>query len=489
VFGFGPPLMQHHFAVSIGNVRRRAISPVVSVLLLCSALRAQEVCPVEISVLLSPSTTKSVIASLRFERETRSQVYFFDTDNLGLLKQGVILRVRQGARNDLTIKVGLPDGDKQADSSNLRGHFGCEIDRTGTEASTSFSAGQKYKRAPVPTSGKDIFKALNSHQQRLLLDAHVSIDWSLVRRIANIESTTWETTSQSQFPKLTLEYWEWPGGNILELSARVPANESGSKSSELQQLAIAKGLSLSADQGAKTSQVLKMLMPEAFSGSTQSQTPSQGTTNPLAAGVDLVQLLERKSLVFPDLATVRGPLSSWEKFKLAANDSVALSTVGAALVGGAYGQAIDSPSGYGQGASGYGKRVGSGMARSASDNLFGTFLLASILHEDPRFYVKRDLSFKQAVKYGAVRLVLTRSDSGRPVVNYAGLLGPLAGEALANTYWPEQNRGVGSILVRYTSDLGWRFGGNLLRQYWPQLNRRLRLAPSGAKPDISQGEK
>jgi hypothetical protein len=481
--------MPDHLARSIGNSWKRAISPVVAVLLLSSVLYAQKVCPVEINLLLSPSTTKSVVASLRFEKETKSQVYFFDTDNLGLFKQGVILRVRQGAKNDLTVKVRLPDGDKQADNSKLRAHFGCEIDRTGAEANTSFSAEQKYKIAPVPIAGEDIFRSLNAYQQRLLQDAQVSIDWSLVKRIASINSTTWETTSQSQFPKLTLEYWDWPSGNILELSARVAANESESKSAKLQQMANAKGLSLSADQGTKASLVLKTLMPDAPSGGTQSQTPSQGTANPLTAGVDLVQLLERKSLVFPDLATVRGPLSSWEKFKLAANDSVALSTVGAALVGGAYGQAIDSPSGYGQGASGYGKRFGSGMARAASDNLFGTFLLASILHEDPRFYVKRDLSFKQAVKYSAVRLVQTRSDSGRPVVNYSGLLGPLAGEALANTYWPEQNRGVGSILTRYASDLGWRFGGNLLRQYWPQLNRRLRLAPSGAKPDGSQSEK
>ena len=62
-------------------------------------------------------------------------------------------------------------------------------------------------------------------------------------------------------------------------------------------------------------------------------------------------------------------------------------------------------------------------------------------------------------------------------MNYDGLLGPLAAEALANTYWPEQNRGVGSTMVRYAGDIGWKFGGNLLRQYWPQINRKLRLAP------------
>jgi len=210
--------------------------------------------------------------------------------------------------------------------------------------------------------------------------------------------------------------------------------------------------------------------------STQSQTASQGT-NPLKSGVDFVQLLTRKSVVFPDLATNNGPLSGWEKFKLAANSSVSVATVGGVLLGAAYNQATGYPSGYGQGGSGFGKRFGSGMARASSDFMFGTFLFSSVFHEDPRFYVKKDLSLKQAIKYSLVRVVVTRSDSGDPVVNIAGLLGPLAGETLSNTYWPKQNRSVSDTLVRYVCDEGWKFGGNLMRQYWPQVNRKLKLAP------------
>jgi hypothetical protein len=189
------------------------------------------------------------------------------------------------------------------------------------------------------------------------------------------------------------------------------------------------------------------------------------------------QLLQRKSLMFPDLATNEGPLNSWQKFKLAANNSVALSTIGSALIASAFDQAINSPSGYGQGGEGYAKRFGADMGRAASANLFGTFLIASVLHEDPRFYVRRRLSFKQSVKYAAARLVITRSDQGERVVNFAGLLGPLAAEGLANTYYPDGSRSVGNVFTRYASDLGWRFGGHLLRQYWPNINRKLRLAP------------
>lgn len=222
-------------------------------------------------------------------------------------------------------------------------------------------------------------------------------------------------------------------------------------------------------------------LPEPPSKRAQSQTPSP-ITKPLHGGVQLVQLLERKSLVFPDLATNKQPFGTGEKFKLAVNNSISLAAIGAAAVSAAYGQAVDIPEGYGQGAEGYGKRFGSGMARVASANLFGTFAIASVMHEDPRFYVRKGLSFGQSVKYSAVRIAITRSDSGKLVVDSSGLLGPLAGEFLANTYFPEGSRGVSDALIRYAADLGWKFGGNLMRQYWPSINRKLRLLPSEPKP-------
>jgi hypothetical protein len=225
--------------------------------------------------------------------------------------------------------------------------------------------------------------------------------------------------------------------------------------------------------------------PDASSQSQESQTTAK-PANPIQSGVVLFKLLQQQSLVFPDLATSEGPLSSWQKFKLATNNSVALSTIGQALIASAYDQAVNRPSGYHQGWEGYGKRFGADMARSASDNLFGTFLLASALHQDPRFFVKRNLSFGQSVKYAAVRVLYTSTDAGEKQINYSGLIGPLLSEGLANAYYPEQNRTAGSTLTRYAYDLSWRFAGNLLRQYWPTINRRLRLAPepssTGANP-------
>jgi hypothetical protein len=208
----------------------------------------------------------------------------------------------------------------------------------------------------------------------------------------------------------------------------------------------------------------------------QQESTQRESTNPLQSGVAMFLTLQKKSVVFPDLATAHGPLSSWNKCELAANNSVAVSTVSGALAGAAFGQVRNRPAGYGQEFGGYGKRFGADMARAASNNLFGTCLLASVTHQDPRFYVKKQLPFRESLKYAASRLIMTRNDSGAPVVDYSGLLGPLAGETLANAYYPQGSRGVSETLIRYAADMGWRFGGNLLRQYWPRINRRLQLA-------------
>jgi hypothetical protein len=211
------------------------------------------------------------------------------------------------------------------------------------------------------------------------------------------------------------------------------------------------------------------------------QTTSQDS-NPPGKGEGVVQVVDRKSQVFPDIATNTGRLDSWGKFKLAAHNSVSLSTIGVALIASGYGQATNSPPGYGQGGDGYAKRFGAIMGRDASSNIFGNFVIASVLHEDPRFYVKKDLSFMQSVKYSASRVFAAQSDSGGQMVDFAGLLGPLAAEALANTYYPKGNREVGDALVRYGYDQAWRFGANLLRQYWPTIEKKLRHKPPAAEP-------
>jgi len=193
-----------------------------------------------------------------------------------------------------------------------------------------------------------------------------------------------------------------------------------------------------------------------------------------------VSTIRRRSIVFPDIATSEGPLSVGEKFKLFVNDSTSPGTFAAAAFGAGIGQAENSPSGYGQGAEGFGKRFGASMARNASSEFFGTFLLASILREDPRFFPQVEPTLGGSVKYSLTRVVVTRSDDGRNVANWSGLLGPAMAEGLANVYWPEEERTAPKTLERYGLDLATRAGFNMFRNYWPVFFKKLRRAPHSA---------
>lgn len=183
--------------------------------------------------------------------------------------------------------------------------------------------------------------------------------------------------------------------------------------------------------------------------------------------VALYNLLEKKSIVFPDIALNTEPLSTGRKFELFVDNSLSVHTLTWAAVGSSLAQADNSPTGRGQGWNGYATRFGTSMASHASSNFFGTFLLASALHQDPRFYPEITPSLARAMKYSGERVFVTRNDDGRDVVNWSGLAGPLLSEGLANVYWPERNRSVGDTFLRYGLDLATRVGGNMLREYWP----------------------
>lgn len=230
-----------------------------TILSFAAGVQAEERCTAEVKLLLPSPSIQTAISSLGFDHERIGRVYLFDTDARDLLAQGVLLRVRQGAKNDLTVKLRLTNSNQPADKSRLFQRFPCEIDRTPAATYTSFAAQRRYRAAKLPESGSDIHELLNDSQIQLLHEAQISIDWARVRRVADIKSTTWESTAQAAIGKLALELWEWPAGKILEVSARGRSDGAASRYAELERLVTGNSLTLSANQDNKTSRVLETL--------------------------------------------------------------------------------------------------------------------------------------------------------------------------------------------------------------------------------------
>ena len=201
-----------------------------------------------------------------------------------------------------------------------------------------------------------------------------------------------------------------------------------------------------------------------------------------------IEILGRRSVFFPDLATSRGPLSRKQKFELFAGESVAPSRFLSSAAGAGYGQARDSLTGYGQGMGGYGKRFGASMATAASTNFFSTFLLPSMLGHDPRHFVALHGSPGRRVGYALSRIVVTRTDRGTEAPNWAGMAGPLLAESLANSYLPASEQTTGRTFQRYGWRIGFTAASSMLKEYWPTIFKSLRIAkiapglnPNGAK--------
>ena len=100
---------------------------------------------------------------------------------------------------------------------------------------------------------------LSEGQKKLLADSEVQIDWRSVRRVAEIQSTSWTTRTSGSLGKLSLELWEWPGGSILEVSTRVALDQGQAAYRELRDLANRDGLALSGNQSSKTAIALRAI--------------------------------------------------------------------------------------------------------------------------------------------------------------------------------------------------------------------------------------
>jgi len=188
-----------------------------------------------------------------------------------------------------------------------------------------------------------------------------------------------------------------------------------------------------------------------------------------------IEVLGRRSIVFPDIATDPNALGARRKFNLFVDQSIAPFHFVTSAAGAGIDQARNALPGYGQGMSGYGTRFGSSLATTTSNSFFGTFVLSSMLRRDPRYFVTLHGGFGHRVAYALSRIVVGRTDDGKLGVNWPGMIAPLLAESLANSYLPVKEQTAGRTLQRYGLRIGLNTASNALREYWPTIFRSLRI--------------
>jgi len=136
------------------------------------------------------------------------------------------------------------------------------------------------------------------------------------------------------------------------------------------------------------------------------------------------------------------------------------------------GQADDTNPTYGQGFVGYSKRFGTAYTDAIIGN-FGTgAIFPTLLRQDPRYFQMGKGNFFRRFGYAAIRVLVTRSDSGRTQVNFSEFLGNGLAAGLSNTYHPGPHTIASNANVTSTQFM-WDAVGYEMKEFWPDIHRFL----------------
>ncbi len=114
---------------------------------------------------------------------------------------------------------------------------------------------------------------------------------------------------------------------------------------------------------------------------------------------------------------------------------------------------------------GYAKRYGAAFANQVAGDTLGRAVYPAIFHQDPRYFYKGTGSGPSRALYAMSQAVVARSDSGRRMPNYSGILGNLTAGAISNLYYPEADRGVKLVFLNTLAATGANAVGNLVREF------------------------
>lgn len=197
-------------------------------------------------------------------------------------------------------------------------------------------------------------------------------------------------------------------------------------------------------------------------------TVSPRTSEEIATQQVKAEELQRGFGVIPNFLEVYDPHPeplTWKlKFNLGLKVAIDPVTVtGAGLL--ATANEIGGTPKYADGMKGFAERLGASYANQFTDTMLGDAVLPSLLHQDPRYFYQGTGTTKSRVLHAMSNIFVTHGDNGRWQPNYSLLGGDLASAAIANTYYPGPNRGVGLVFQNFGINLAAHMGGRLLQEF------------------------
>jgi hypothetical protein len=210
------------------------------------------------------------------------------------------------------------------------------------------------------------------------------------------------------------------------------------------------------------------------------QTPPDDVPAPVEAVVPAPISNDRILGVIPNFQTVSDPTLPYvplrvrDKWRLFVKESVDPFAFFSAAAGAGISQWHNEDPRYGVGFGPYLQRFGAAQADLTTQNFFQDAVLASLFHEDPRYFREGPGStVLHRMAYSLSRAVVTRRDSGKDGFNFSGVVGMELGIALSNAYYPAKSVNGGEMAYRTLSSLAATALGNLLPEFWPDIKAKL----------------
>ena len=183
--------------------------------------------------------------------------------------------------------------------------------------------------------------------------------------------------------------------------------------------------------------------------------------------------------VVPNFAAVNAntqlpPLSTREKFVLAARDSVVdYSSFTWAGILAAQAMALNSDPELGSGIVGYGRYYWRTFTDGVSGTFFTEAIVPAITHEDPRYYTLGQGGFFHRTRYAISRTFVTKTDSGGTSFNFSEVVGNGLEAALSNAYYPPQERGLSQTAGNWGTQMESAVLNHVFQEFWPDIRRKV----------------
>jgi hypothetical protein len=163
------------------------------------------------------------------------------------------------------------------------------------------------------------------------------------------------------------------------------------------------------------------------------------------------------------------PLTPKEKARLALHNVVDPFNGLTILAGSAISVGSNSHLAYGPGMKGYARYVGVSYTQDITGEFFGTFLIPSIVHQDPHYHRMPNDSIPRRAGHAVLQVVWTQGDNGKGMVNYGGLVGSAIVVESSDLYVPGEETNLRATAERYAIGVGTAPVNNFVTEFLPDV--------------------